>query len=63
MVMEFYPGAQYGGNASNWWCPTLDCLARMVHAAGFQEVRAWKLVERPDQLSLCRGFVHGRKLD
>jgi tRNA (mo5U34)-methyltransferase len=62
MVMEFYPGSQYGNNATNWWSPTLACLARMVYAAGFQEVRAWKLQERPDHLSHCRGFVHGKKL-
>lgn len=61
MVMEFYPGSQYAENASNWWSPTLACLARMVFAAGFQEVRAWKLTDHPEHLGECRGFVHGRK--
>ncbi len=63
MVMEFYPGSQYGRNATNWWAPTLACLARMVYAAGFQEVAAWKLTDNPDHQATCRGFVHGRKLD
>lgn len=63
MVMEFYPGDQYGNNRTNWWSPTLDCLARMVHAAGFPEVRAWKLMSNPPAAAACRGFVHGRKGD
>ncbi|MBI4912646.1 MAG: DUF1698 domain-containing protein [Acidobacteria bacterium] len=61
MVMEFYPGSQYSRNPTNWWVPTLDCLARMVFAAGFQEVRAWKLTDQPPHVAACRGFVHGRK--
>ena len=63
MVMEFYPGPQYGNNATNWWAPTLACLLRMVYAAGFQEVSAWKLMEHPTHVSQCRGFVHGQKLN
>ena len=62
MVMEFYPGKQYGENASNWWVPTLDCLLNMVAAAGFsQDASAWKLVESPQGLPHCRGFAQGRK--
>ncbi len=62
MVMEFYPGNQYGENESNWWNPTLYCLTNMVHAAGFnKEIEAWKLVEKPEKLSSCRGFVRGKK--
>jgi tRNA (mo5U34)-methyltransferase len=62
MLMEFYPDDQYGQNNSNWWVPTLDCLMQMVRAAGFEAVDGWKLVEHPEQLGYCRGFVHGRKL-
>lgn len=61
MVMEFYPGDQYAGNATNWWAPTLACLGAMVGSAGFSHVSAWKLVEAPRQMPLLRGFVRGRK--
>ncbi|NJD38914.1 MAG: DUF1698 domain-containing protein [Geobacter sp.] len=59
MVMEFYPESEYSQNDSNWWVPTLACLAHMVRSAGFEQITGWKLEERPQQLSRCRGFVHG----
>ncbi len=58
MVMEFYPGSEYGANPSNWWVPTSRCLTAMVQAAGFDVVDAWKL-ENPTEIGLCRGWVHG----
>lgn len=62
MVMEFYPGSQYGDNTSNWWVPTLHCLISLLGAAGFrEETRAWKLVNQPEHLPHCRGFAYGRK--
>jgi tRNA (mo5U34)-methyltransferase len=61
MVMEFYPGQQYGDNDTNWWTPTLSCLGYMVRAAGFKTAEGWKLNQVPSKLSQCRGFVHGRK--
>jgi len=61
MVMEFYPGKQYGENESNWWVPTLACLGYMVRAAGFSTADGWKLTEVPGQLPQCRGFVRGIK--
>jgi len=61
MVMEFYPGGQYGANTGNWWAPTLQCLLNMVVSVGFQDVNAWTLTDRPKQLSECRGFVSGTK--
>lgn len=61
MIMEFYPGNQYGNNETNWWAPTLFCLMGMTYAAGFKDVEGWKLVENPDRISLCRGFVKGMK--
>lgn len=62
MVMEFYPDNQYGNNVTNWWAPTLMCLAHMVRVAGFEESKGWKLtVQAPQQLAHCRGFVHGEK--
>ena len=60
-VMEFYPGNQYGGNISNWWVPTLQCLGDMVATVGFKDVQAWPLVEGPAELSQCRGFVSASK--
>lgn len=61
MIMEFYPGKQYGNNETNWWAPTLFCLMSMAYAAGFKKVDGWKLSENPQHLSLCRGFVKGSK--
>jgi len=61
MIMEFYPGDQYGKNESNWWCPTLCCLLNLVNASGFKDVEGWKLTEKPTSLGLCRGFVKGNK--
>ncbi|MGE5567599.1 MAG: DUF1698 domain-containing protein [Rhodospirillales bacterium] len=61
MVAEFYPDSQYGGNPTNWWVPTLHCLAHMVRAAGFDAVEAWKLTDNPGHLAFCRGFARGVK--
>jgi len=61
-LMEFYPGDEYGNNYSNWWVPTLVCMAKMVSSAGFSEVQMHKLVQGDaQQLALCRGFVSGAK--
>ncbi len=61
MVAEFYPEDQYGGNHTNWWVPTVHCLAHMVRAAGFNPVEAWKLTDQPNHLAHCRGFARGSK--
>ena len=61
MVMEFYPESQYGNNDTNWWSPTLQCLAQMVRSCGFGEVKAWKLTDQPPALAFCRGFVSARR--
>jgi len=61
MVMEFYPAKEYSNNATNWWAPSLNCLASMVFAAGFPKVDYWKLVVKAEQLPFCRGFVIGMK--
>lgn len=61
MLMEFYPDNQYGGNVTNWWAPTLHCLAHMVRAAGFAKVDAWNLTRSPANLPQCRGFACGYK--
>jgi len=59
MVMEFYPEAELGGIASNWWSPTLFCLGNMLKSAGYTDVRAYKLTENPEEPALCRGFAKG----
>jgi len=62
MVMEFYPRSEYAQNDSNWWVPTLKLLANMVGSAGFKDVEAWKLAEKPINLAGCRGFAKGWKV-
>jgi tRNA (mo5U34)-methyltransferase len=61
VVMEFYPGAQYGNNADNWWGPTLQCLGSMVKSVGFDNIQAWPLTDSPEKVPQCRGFVYGSK--
>lgn len=61
MVMEFYPGAEYGANPSNWWTPTLQCLGYMVQSAGFANVELWRLTENPRAACECRGFLYASK--
>ena len=62
MIMEFYPGKQYGDNDSNWWVPSLMCMSQMVLAAGFSEAARWKLTQdAATELYLCRGFIKGVK--
>ncbi len=34
-VMEFYEVDELGGQYDNWWGPNVDCLTRMIRAAGF----------------------------
>ena len=59
--MEFYPDAQLGDNITNWWTPTLGTLGNMVRIAGFKNVQGWKLTDKPQEISECRGFATGTK--
>lgn len=61
MVCEFYPGAEYGNNPSNWWVPTLQCLGAMMASVGFKDIECWPLTENPKDLAQCRGFASGTK--
>ena len=61
VVMEFYPGAQYGGNPGNWWVSTLQCLGSMVESVGFKNIHAWGLNAKPTGVPECRGFIYGSK--
>jgi len=60
VVMEFYPGKEYGNNETNWWAPTLYCMMNMIKASGFENTEGWKFTN-PESLQLCRGFAKGRK--
>lgn len=60
VLMEFFPGSEYGDMPTNWWSPTLVCLLRMVQSAGFGDVDIWKF-DAPTELATCRGFCRGRK--
>lgn len=62
IVAEFYSGTQYGSNDTNWWVPTMKCLAHLVFAAGFGDVTSWKLTDNPQSLPHCRGFARGKKV-
>ena len=59
LVAEFYPGSQYGGNATNWWVPTKLALGGMLTAAGFRDVVTWNL-KNPKDVVECRGFATGK---
>jgi tRNA (mo5U34)-methyltransferase len=61
MVMEFYPDAQLAGNASNWWAPTLHCLAHMVRVEGFQTIEAWPLTPEARDPLMSRGYVRASR--
>ena len=61
MVMEFYPDAQYGNNATNYRVPTLQCLGHMVRSTGFDTVNGAKLMDKPEAPPYCRGFVYASR--
>ncbi len=62
MVAEFFPTNELARNATNWWAPSLRCLAGLVFAAGFTHgIKTWKLMDDPSKVGLCRGFVTGFK--
>lgn len=61
MVMEFYPDEQYGNNDTNFWVPTLNCLGHMVRSAGFAKTEGRKLIDNPQNIKFCRGFISARR--
>jgi len=60
IVMEFYPKNEYAGNFTNWWCPTLACLEKMVESVGFKSIVKSRF-KNPTEVALCRGFLKGNK--
>ena len=61
LVSEFYPYNEYGNNPSNWWVPTLQCLASQIEREGFKGIEVWKLTGDPEKLHECRGFVRASR--
>jgi tRNA (mo5U34)-methyltransferase len=62
VVMEFFPTDELAGNITNWWAPSLRCLAALVYAAGFtHDLKRWKLMDSPASVGFCRGFASGSK--
>lgn len=57
---EFFPGAEYGKNPSNWHVGTLRYWAALVQAAGFRDGKSWLLTDTPADLSQCRGFIEAK---
>jgi tRNA (mo5U34)-methyltransferase len=55
---EYYPGTEYGANASNWTVPTLKCIDAWLRSTGWGNVETWKLTDMPMAISHCRGFAH-----
>jgi tRNA (mo5U34)-methyltransferase len=54
---EFYPNDEFGKNSSNWWVPSLSCLAGWLQATGWSNVQTWPLTEYPMHLAHCRGYA------
>jgi tRNA (mo5U34)-methyltransferase len=39
-LMVFYPGAELGGDATNWWGPNTACMMALLQALGFGRIKA-----------------------
>lgn len=48
--MIFYPGAERGGDPTNWWGPNLACVLELLRQAGFPRIE------------VTRGFGRSRKV-
>lgn len=48
--MIFYPGAERGGDPTNWWGPNMACMLELLNQAGFRRVQ------------VTRGFGRSRKV-
>lgn len=60
VVAEFFPQGTFN-QLTNWWVPTLSCMAMMMKAAGWPTVVAWELTDTPSDLPECRGHARGSK--
>jgi tRNA (mo5U34)-methyltransferase len=55
-AMIFYPGAELGGDRTNWWGPNSACVIAMLRDLGFQSVEHTPTPHFPG-----RGIFHGRR--
>ena len=60
VVAQFFSKGAFG-QPTNWWMPTIECMALMVQAAGWPNSEAWELTETPANIPECRGFAVGYK--
>jgi tRNA (mo5U34)-methyltransferase len=54
-IMEFYELDELGGQHDNWWGPNVECLMRMLRAAGFARC---ELLRRPPTRALIKAYRH-----
>lgn len=44
--MLFYPGAERGGDPSNWWGPNTACMLELLRQAGFPRIEVTRGIDR-----------------
>ncbi|HKX31746.1 MAG TPA: DUF1698 domain-containing protein [Blastocatellia bacterium] len=54
-IMEFYEIDELGGQYDNWWGPNVECLIRMLRAAGFARC---ELLKRDSTRALIKAYRH-----
>lgn len=59
-LAEFYPRNELGGDASNWWAPTMEALQGWCETAGFARVEPQVDVPSPEpgEVTHYRAVVH-----
>lgn len=55
-AMRYYPGAELGGDGSNWWGPNPACVEALLRTAGFARVEFLRNPTSP-----TRGIFHARR--
>jgi len=55
-AMVFYPGAEAGGDCSNWWGPNVACVTAMLATVGFRRIE-----HAPHPLLVSRAFFYAFK--
>jgi tRNA (mo5U34)-methyltransferase len=57
--MRFYPGAELGQDATNWWGPNPAAVEAMLKSVGFRDVTVKTLIQTTPQQG--RLVVHARR--
>jgi len=58
-MMTFYEGDEYGGDPTNWWGPSIACVAAMCRSAGFARVELVDHLDsagRPESRALFHAY-------